>query len=343
VTGRDVREKIVDIAEALDQPSVDGVNTYCISMFAGKELTVAISGTGGDELFAGYPWFRNMVIERGHRGLNQRLSCAKRIISNLAKCGMFSSMSQGRLGRIIENVRKPSGFVSSFARQHVIFGTEGAARILAPEMRALSKIGRGSALDMKLADELPSGSTIDRISALCLRGYTQNQLLRDIDAVSLAHSLEVRVPFLDHVVVDIALSLPDTAKLDDFKRLSKAGGQQTYRETGAKRILIDAGRDLLPKGIDDQEKRGFAMPFDSWLKGPLQDVLEDTLSPSATQRRGYFSVKEVQSVKDAFLSGETSWVYSWLLMITELWCRQILDGSQERQAKNTHGWKIQQS
>ena len=121
-------------------------------------------------------------------------------------------------------------------------------------------------------DEAAQGSTIERVTALCLRGYTSNQLLRDIDAVSMAHSLEIRVPYLDHVVTDTALSLPDHAKLGNVSSLS-APEEATYRETGSKRILIDVGKPLLRKNFDLQPKRGFAMPFEAWLKGPLREVL----------------------------------------------------------------------
>ena len=324
VTGRDFRDRILHIASALDQPSVDGVNSYFISMAAKQEVTVAISGTGGDELFAGYPWFVNMLVGRNNSGGNALTSYLLKVFSSLIRHGVFDPAVSSALGPAVERVRSTSGFVARFSRQHQIFGPLGAVRILAPEVRNSASVGREPSRDMASADELSCGSIIERVSGLCLRSYTQNQLLRDIDAVSMAHSLEVRVPYLDTVVTDTALSLPDNAKLGNIKGISDSS-ETTYRETGAKRILIDVGRGLLPEGIDLQRKRGFGMPFESWLKNSLRDVLEDTLSQEVVEKRGYFCVKEVDSIKRRFMAGEMSWVFPWLLIVTELWCREVLD------------------
>jgi asparagine synthase (glutamine-hydrolysing) len=326
VTGQDFRDKIRHIAAALDQPSVDGVNSYFISMAARRAVTVAISGTGGDELFAGYPWFMHMAS--GHDGYRQSrwISGARMLISKTSRNDIFNPLLQSRFGDLLERSRTMSGFVARFARQYQIFGSKGACKVLAPEIKQFATMGRDPSHDMLSADELPWASPVERVSALCLRGYTQNQLLRDIDAVSMAHSLEVRVPYLDPLVIDVALSLPDSAKLGDIFRLPDLEGA-TYRETGAKKILIDVGRELLPNGIDLQSKRGFGMPFDSWLKNCLADVLDDTLSPESVKSRGYFDLDEVQRIRRRFLKGELSWVFPWLLIITELWCREILDMS----------------
>lgn len=324
VTGKDVRDRILHIASALDQPSVDGVNSYFVSLAAKQGVTVAISGTGGDELFAGYPWFINMVVACSRDKQHPWRAAAKGFLADMARQSLFNPLATGRFGGVIDRVRAWSGFVSRYARVYQIFSVRGTAKILSQEFRSLNRVGREPAYDITLADELPSAQPVERVSALCLRGYTQNQLLRDIDAVSMAHSLEVRVPFLDTVVVDLALSLPVNAKLGDVSRLSNPEAA-TYRETGAKKILIDVGRGLLPEGMDLQTKRGFGMPFDSWLRGPLRDVLEDTLSADTMRSRGFFDEKEVQALKKDFLTGRTSWPRPWLLMMTELWCREVLD------------------
>jgi asparagine synthase (glutamine-hydrolysing) len=159
---------------------------------------------------------------------------------------------------------------------------------------------------------------------LCLRGYTLNQLLRDIDAVSMAHSLEVRVPFLDPVLVNLSLSLSSNVKIGDPPH-RKHSGAGTYRETGAKKILIDAGKGLLPDGMDLQGKRGFGMPFGSWLNGPLRDVFEDTVSPAAVRKRGFFDAGTTRSIMKHFRRYPNDWARPWLLMMTELWCREVLD------------------
>jgi asparagine synthase (glutamine-hydrolysing) len=150
--------------------------------------------------------------------------------------------------------------------------------------------------------------------------------------VSMAHSLEVRVPYLDPVVVDLALSLPDAAKLGDIANL-KAPEQKTYRETGAKRILIDVGRKLLPDGFDRQPKRGFAMPFDTWLRKALREVLDDTLGEASVHRRGLLDVAEATKVRDDFVGGRLDWPRPWLLMMIELWCREVLDAPSANRSK----------
>jgi asparagine synthase (glutamine-hydrolysing) len=323
VTGEDLRDRIAHIASSLDQPSIDGVNSYFVSMAARQGVTVAISGTGGDELFAGYPWFLSMSSAYEYDRLHPRAAKLKRALGSLCQRSPFDSWMDGPAGIAIERGRSLSGFVSMYARCYQIFGTRGAAKILSPDLRKIVRLGREPALDI-LGDELPGAKPVERVTALCLRGYTQNQLLRDIDAVSMANSLEVRVPFLDPALVDLALSLPSTVKLGDPPN-RKHPGKGTYRETGAKKILIDAGKGLLPDGMDLQEKRGFGMPFCSWLNGPLRDVFEDVLSPAAVRERGFFDAGIVQSLKENFQQGRGGWARPWLLMMTELWSREVLD------------------
>ena len=116
---------------------------------------------------------------------------------------------------------------------------------------------------------------------------------------------------------------PDQTKLNLDTPIS--GLQNTYRATGVKRILIDVGRPLLPKDFDLQPKRGFAMPFDIWLKNPLKEIFLDTLSESSVRRRGWFNVNSVTNVKNNFLEGSSHWSQPWMLMMTELWASQVLD------------------
>ena len=317
VTGRDLRNRVEDIAAALDQPSVDGVNSYFVSSAAAGHVKVAVSGTGGDELFAGYPWFAAMARAAPHLAARGPRQLAAALASSSAL-----DRIPGRLAaRVLGRARAWGDFLELFSRQYQIFGNRGAHALIAPEWAdALGPPPRDRNRSAA-SDELPRAPTVARVSALCLRGYTQNQLLRDIDAVSMAQSLEVRVPFLDPALADFALSLPDQAKLAVDARSPGA----SYRDTGAKRILIDAARDVLPDGFDLQPKRGFGMPFDAWLHGPLRDVLEDTLSATSVKRRGCFDAAAAVRVRTDFFQRRTSWALPWVLVMFELWCRRVLD------------------
>ncbi len=285
VNGSLVRERFNHFVSALDQPSVDGLNSYLVSWVASQHVKVAISGTGGDELFAGYPWFANMV----------------------------SSTKQGL-----------NDFALTYANQYTIYGAEQALRTVHPDVVAQFQADRFLNQFAYRQDQMPDAEAFERVSVLCLRGYTQNQLLRDIDAVSMSHSLEVRVPFLDTVLTDVALALPIDSKINP-QSFGLDPYAATYRDLGVKKILIDIGRGILPPDMDVQPKRGFGMPFEYWMKNNLRDILDDTLSPASVDKRGLFGVEAVQTVKQSFDSGSIGWPHPWLLMVTELWCRNTLD------------------
>jgi len=293
VDGTMCRDALPHIAWSLDQPSVDGVNSYFVSRAAASEMRVAVSGTGGDELFAGYPWFAAMAANP-----------------------------------------RPEGFLERYAGQYRIFGPGHAQSLLAPELRAQISAGnadnlaRAEAEGLAASDELAGAGPLERVSALCLRGYTGNQLLRDIDAMSMAHSLEVRVPFLDPAVADLALSLPDRAKLDPDPDPLNAPG--SYRASGVKRALVGMAAPLLPPDFASRPKRGFMMPLAAWLRGPLAEAAADALSPASVARRGLLDPAAVQAVARDFAEGRTGWPFPWLLMMTELWCREVLDGAASR-------------
>lgn len=103
----------------------------------------------------------------------------------------------------------------------------------------------------------------------------------------------------------------------------------SYRATGTKKILVDIGRELLPPGMDEQPKRGFAMPFGHWMKRELREVVNDTLADATIRNRGLFESGEVAALKRNFDNGVIGWPQPWLLMMTELWCREVLDQRDE--------------
>jgi len=321
VTGQEVAERIHHFASALDQPSIDGLNSYFVSLSASRSVKVAISGTGGDEIFAGYPWFIQMAqaeaFRSSHPSIAGLLTTYARFFQNKA----FDKWNTGAFGRIIDHIRKQEGFLSGYSRGFLIFPARDISRLLSIKTEVHE--GREYSRDF-FFDVGSTGLTVlQKVSALLLKGYTQNQLLRDIDAVSMAHSLEVRVPFLDYRIVELALSLPDNTKLGDISKISSA--YVSYRKTGAKRILIDSFKDLLPQDIDHQEKRGFGMPFEIWLKGPLKDIMEDALSSESVRKRGLFEGDAIKLLKKQFYRGKVGWAQIWLLMIIELWAREVLD------------------
>lgn len=327
VRGSDLLSHISKIAAGLDQPTVDGVNTYFVSMAARKEVTVAISGTGGDEMFAGYPWFISMARYHHNQKKYSRYLCSK--VKRWYK--LSRDIVRGNLrGGWHDHIHggDPDGFVSQYASNYLIFGSQGASQLLKPALRERLQEGGEEYADLMHCDEIPQGSAIERVSGLVLRGYTANQLLRDIDAASMAHSLEVRVPYLDPLIADLALSLPDSAKLGSPETVLTSS-PVTYRSSGAKRILIDVGRELLPRDFDLQPKRGFGMPFDTWLRGPLSSVLEDALSMQQTRERAWLNGSEVEKIKTQFYERKTGWAQPWLLMMLELWSREVLDPCQD--------------
>jgi asparagine synthase (glutamine-hydrolysing) len=169
----EIAENLRAIAKGLDHPTVDGVNSWFVAQAARSELTVAISGTGGDELFAGYPWFESMM--------------------------QYNSKS------VFEKVRKwrPGiSFNSVFEKQYYIFENATAKR-LCP----------GDFIDYKNPDPVSHADTLSRVSGMVLSGYTRDQLLADIDTAGMSHGLEIRVPLLDEELLDFAMSLPMYAKI----------------------------------------------------------------------------------------------------------------------------------
>lgn len=301
----DVEEHLIRFVAGLDQPSVDGMNAYFVSGRTGESVKVALSGTGGDELFAGYPWFAGVVGGPGDRS-SRGAAFLDQIKSSL---GVTSTPDRAEDDR---------AFLETYGRLYHCFGPDRAAALLG-DNRVIPM-----SEDLSALDELPNADVLDRVGALCLNGYTRNQLLRDIDACAMAGSLEVRVPFLDPVIADIALSLPREAKLAPAGTPLMPGA--SYVESGVKRVVVDVAREFLPAEFFTRRgKKGFSLPFGDWMNGVLRPVLDDTLSAEVTAARGLLDPSAVAQVRRNFLDGRAPWNGPWLLMVLELWAREVLD------------------
>jgi len=148
------------------------------------------------------------------------------------------------------------------------------------------------------------------VSCLESRSYMVNTLLRDTDAMSMAHSLEVRVPYLDHPVVEFVTRLPESLK----------------RPNGVpKSLLVEAMGELLPAEVVSQPKRTFTLPWEFWLRGPLKKEMEAELNTIAPPLKQCLRPRAVDHVWKDFLNGQTSWSRVWSLFVLNRWTRRHLE------------------
>ncbi|MBI5401686.1 asparagine synthase (glutamine-hydrolyzing), partial [Candidatus Wolfebacteria bacterium] len=247
ITKGDFEKNFDEIFEAMDQPTIDGVNTYFISKAAKEaEVKTVLSGLGSDEIFMGYSSFKKAVLLRKIQKFPKILKFPLRIFS------LFG----GRLAKL--NYLKKDTPLNFYLTIRGLFTPKEVAKILSiNEQEVENFIGElnNSITNNSITKLHPA----DLLSYFELKFYLQNQLLKDTDFMSMRHSIEIRVPFLDHPLVEYLSSLRPDVKLKNIKI-------QEYKNIN-KSLLVEAVRELLPQEIFTRPKMGFTFPFQEWMKG----------------------------------------------------------------------------
>lgn len=294
-------EHLDEALSAMDSPSGDGVNSYIISKETRKNgLTVALSGLGGDELFAGYPVFKYCHKLMGNHPIWKIPLSMRQLVARvieMANMGVKSS----RISEILRSTSSNLADVYPVIRQ--IFTNQ--------ELKALFRdidvyenphdhILRG------IKDDFP---VLSKVSLAEILTYTQNVLLKDVDQMSMAHALEVRVPFFDHRLVEYAINIPDKHKYPDYP----------------KKLLVESLSDILPAEIVHREKKGFAFPWEEWMRGELGQFCQDQLQ--SIKQTGIFNNDSIDQLWSDFKSGKKPviWTKIWLLVVLGYWINKNLD------------------
>jgi len=286
-----------DALASIDQPTMDGINTFVVSQAVKKAgVTVALSGLGGDELFAGYPSFRRALK------VDSMSRTSRRVLRAVASVGTNGSVQRHKFRELMNSEGMPAD-VYRISRQ--LFSTDSAVQLNSnggrPRSAAPTIIQAGRHACMV--------DVVNEISRLELSGYMSNTLLRDTDAMSMAHSLEVRVPFVDTKLVNYVLSLPGEWKLD-------------HRSKGPKPLLADAVADLLPRDFLARPKMGFTLPFEKWLQQNLRSEVSSVLEDDAMLSAPALNPRAVQKLWRNFLQKPRAvgWSRPWSIYVLAKWC-----------------------
>ncbi len=295
LTGERVAADLGTLLASLDQPTGDGINTYYASHAArAGGVTVALSGLGADELFGGYPSFRN--VPRINRWLP-----LWHVVPAPLRNTLLARWDRGdtRTRKLADTLRHAESPAALALLQRRVFSESTRRSLLSPEASPAYSPHPETA---RLGADLHDADLFSIAGAAELRGYMTDVLLRDSDVMSMRHSLELRVPFVDRPLVRWLADQPTAFK---------------HTPAQPKSALADAVRDLLPPDLLARKKRGFTLPYAVWMRGPLKPFLEETFSSASVGRSGLFDVHAVQTKWQKFLAGNDTiaWSRVWSLAI----------------------------
>lgn len=303
VTAADVERELDAIVAKMDQPTIDGINTYFVSKLAADDgLKVALSGLGSDELFYGYPSFASVPRRyRAARALYTVPRAVRKPLAGIAERAGRLVLGDGA-GKLADAVGGADPFGAAYLSVRGVFARSDRERLLGTDEVVEWDERVGADSDRTLAD---SGAE-DAVSNAELTWYMRDQLLRQTDVMSMAHSLEVRVPFLDTALAEYVLgSTP----------VSKRGGEKS--------LLKAAVGDVVPLDVLEREKTGFEFPFAEWLRSDLAGLVDDALAGDSFEDVPV-SGQAARSVNEAFRAGNVHWSRPWALVVLALWVEEHL-------------------
>lgn len=297
-----VRDELDEALGALDQPSSDGVNTYFVAKAVRTEgISVVLSGLGGDELFAGYPAFREFGRARRLSGL------VPRAVAPWIEVAAGNSLFHGvrRATKVAGLLAAPQGSQGTYAALRCLFTPSQVRKLLAVAGRNIAPSDPSATSALARADA-SSRDVINVYSVLELTNYMRNTLLRDADVMSMAHALEVRVPLIDHRLVETVLSIPGHLKLSPE----------------VNKPLLVASAPVLPDEVVHRRKMGFTLPWETWLRGALRERVDGLLGARPDRPLPVLDAREVRNVWQGFLGHDRRVGYSrvWSLAALAAWC-----------------------
>src|SRR6266446_4497757 len=309
----DVAELLPKLVYYMDEPAIDmAIPSYLVSRAARESLRVMLSGMGGDEVFAGYP-----------RQLAMKVAGAFDPVPQLLRRPMMKALEYalpgGLPGKLTAPMRNAKKFARSaaldFENRYLGYGTyftdNAKQKLYSNHMLATTRGLDAYATHRRYFDRVKTAAPLNRLLYVDLKTFLPCLNLITTDKTSMAANLEVRVPFLNREMVEMAARMPADLKLRGLKR---------------KYVLKRAMEKLLPREIVWRKKAGFSAPVRSWLRGPLRALVDDLLSEETVKGRGLFQPAEVRRIIAANMSGREDFnLQVFQLLGLELWQREFID------------------
>jgi len=306
----DIRALLPRVVEGMGEPFADSsaIPTYLVSEVARRSVTVALSGIGGDELFGGYPRYLGMRLASSYHRLPRPLRSWLSVSASWACRENGSGRDHaGRVKRFLEHGQR--SLAEQYRRWTTFIPAEWETGIWGGAVRDALPYGFSPNLPSPLFDQWPSDNPVDRAMGLDLQTYLPDDLLRMGDRMSMAHSLELRVPFCDHLLLACALRVSPSLRLSGWR---------------LKGFMRSALRGFVPEAILDGPKQGFMIPLARWLREDLREMAQDLLSDAAVRRRGYVTPEYVRWLMDEHQSGRRNCADQlYALMVLELWHERV--------------------
>jgi len=290
---------------AMDQPTMDGINTFLISRAAYEAgLKVVLSGLGGDELFGGYPSFQLVpkLLEK-----NKWLKHYPKFLLNLGTKLLKFSLPVDQGIKIDHWLNGKLSGAHEYYLIRALYCQDQVSELFQDQNLVKNETLKNFNTTNCALEKLSRAEVNDDfslISYLETTHYLKNMLLRDTDMMSMAHPLEVRVPFMDHKLVEHMFSMP--ARL---KKLT----------TTPKSLLVDSIKPPLPDSIVHRKKMGFTLPFEPWMRGAMKPEMESVLLTSVKPLENLISQEAIEKIWQQFLAGKISWSRPWALYVLKRW------------------------